>query len=323
MQHRQPGPGRLGFGPRDQPDDRPGARLHHRGLRDHLGQLRDRTLNNLVQVTSSNAISSTAQTGVCVTSLPHISVVKTPDAASVLAGNPVGFTISVKSDGMGTATSVNLTDVLPTLANANINWSISPAYAGQGTCAITGAAPSQTLSCSFGDMAQGAAVSVHVTSATTAPAGNTTLAPCQVSVTNYATNLNNSVQVTSATGGSATSVTGICVSINVLGNIHVVKVATPTLLPIGGGLVVYTYTVTNTGNVPLVERDADRQQVQPSRVRRWRHQQQRGAGPDRVVVLHLHGQHHGHDDQHRDGRRCHNDPTGHRLGRERRQGFRR
>jgi len=200
---------------------------------------------------SANAASSTAQTGVCITSTPHISVVKTPDAATVLAGNPVGFTITVKSDGMGTATGVTLTDTLPTLANANINWSISPAYAGQGTCAITGAAPSQTLSCNFGDMAQGAVVTIHLSSATTAPAGNTTLAPCQVSVTNYATNLNNSVQVTSATGGSATSQTGICVSINANPSIHIVKVATPTLLPVGGGLVVYTYTVTNTGNVPL------------------------------------------------------------------------
>ncbi|HVA85072.1 MAG TPA: hypothetical protein VNF73_02015 [Candidatus Saccharimonadales bacterium] len=208
-------------------------------------------LNNAVQVTSSNAASSTAQTGVCVTSSPHVTVVKTPDAQSVLAGSPVGFTITVTSDGIGTATGVTLTDALPTLANTGINWSISPAYAGPGTCSITGSAPTQVLACSLGDMASGSSASVHVTSATTAPPVGTTIAPCQTTVATFATNLNNQVQVTSSNAASSTAQTGTCVSINPNPAIHIVKVATPTLLPVGGGLVVYTYSVTNTGNVPL------------------------------------------------------------------------
>lgn len=208
-------------------------------------------LNNQVNVTSQNAGSATAQTGTCVTSTPHITVTKTPDAQSVLAGNPVGFTITVKSDGSGTVTNVTLSDPLPTLAGAGINWSINPVFAGPGTCSITGAVGGQTLSCNFGDLAAGTQASVHVTSPTTAPTGNTTLASCTISVTTFATNLNNSVQVTSANAGSATAQTGTCVTSNKNPAIHVVKIANPTLLPVGGGPVIYSYAVTNVGNVPL------------------------------------------------------------------------
>jgi hypothetical protein len=178
-------------------------------------------------------------------------VTKVPDAQSVLAGNPVGFTMVVKSDGNGTVQGVTLSDALPTLAGAGINWSISPAYAGPGTCTITGAAPSQTLSCNLGDMASGTQATVHVSSPTTAPTGNTVLTACTISVTTFATNLNNAVQVTSATGMGATAQTGTCVTINQNPAIHIVKVANPTLLPVGGGPVTYTYAVTNVGNVPL------------------------------------------------------------------------
>jgi LPXTG-motif cell wall-anchored protein len=48
-----------------------------------------------------------------------------------------------------------------------VNWSIDPAYAGPGTCSISGSAPSQVLECAFGDMAPGDGASVHVSSATT------------------------------------------------------------------------------------------------------------------------------------------------------------
>jgi len=160
--------------------------------------------------------------------------------------------MSVKSDGNGTATGVAINDTLPTLANVGINWSISPAYTGPGTCSITGAAPSQTLSCAFGDLAAGATASVHVTSQTTAPANTTTvLDACTISTTTYATNLNNSVQVTSTNAASSIARTGICVTKEIVGNIHVVKTATPTSLPAGGGSVLYGYAVTNIGLPPL------------------------------------------------------------------------
>jgi hypothetical protein len=56
-----------------------------------------------------------------------------------------------------------LNDPLP--AGTNVNWSITPAYAGPGTCAITGAVGAQVLNCSFGNVAPSASFSVHVRSA--------------------------------------------------------------------------------------------------------------------------------------------------------------
>jgi uncharacterized repeat protein (TIGR01451 family) len=211
-------------------------------------------LDNTATVSSGN-MTRTDRDGICITvtipGVPHVTVTKTADAQTVLAGSPVGFTITVRSDGVGKALGVAINDALPTLANAGINWAISPAYAGPGSCAIGGAVPAQTLTCSFGDLDSGTSASVHVTSATTAPANSGALAPCAVTVVTYATNLNNSVQVTSTNAASSTAVTGTCVTTVKTPAIHIVKVANPTLLPIGGGTVVYSYTVTNTGNVAL------------------------------------------------------------------------
>jgi len=89
------------------------------------------------------------------------------DAASVGAGTPIGFTLQVSNSGVsgtGAATAVTMSSALP--AGSGILWSISPVYTGPGTCAITGAAGSQVLNCSLGDLAAGASASVHLASAT-------------------------------------------------------------------------------------------------------------------------------------------------------------
>jgi YVTN family beta-propeller protein len=93
------------------------------------------------------------------------------DNATVSPSTPIGFTIGVSNTNTaatGPITAVTLTDPLP--AGTGINWSISPAFAGPGTCAITGALGAQILNCAFGDLAAGASASVHVVSPT-APAG--------------------------------------------------------------------------------------------------------------------------------------------------------
>lgn len=101
---------------------------------------------------------------------PSITVVKTADAASVTAGSPIGFTVTVGLEANSFADSATLNDPLPLAPG--LNWSISPAYTGPGTCAITGVAPAQqTLTCAFGDLGDAAegptSASVHVTSPTT------------------------------------------------------------------------------------------------------------------------------------------------------------
>ncbi|HEY8755194.1 MAG TPA: DUF11 domain-containing protein [Candidatus Dormibacteraeota bacterium] len=116
---------------------------------------------------------------------PNVSVVKTADNATVNAGSPIGFTVTVANSavsGTGTARSVTLTDNLP--AGSGVDWSISPAYTGQGTCAIAGGVGSQILSCSFGDMAPGASASVHITSATAFTSCATYQNTASVGVTN-------------------------------------------------------------------------------------------------------------------------------------------
>jgi hypothetical protein len=97
---------------------------------------------------------------------PVLAVTKTADAGSVVAGGTVGYTVTVTNTGAGRAVSVTLDDPLPTLAG--VNWAISPAFAGPGTCTVNGSAPAQTLTCSFGNMDPGASATVRLSSGTTA-----------------------------------------------------------------------------------------------------------------------------------------------------------
>src|SRR5206468_1470300 len=95
---------------------------------------------------------------------PALRVSKTADAGTVNTGETIGFTVTVSNGGPGVAKSVTLSDALP--GGTGISWTISPAYRGPGTCTVTGTAPTQSLGCSFGNLASGATPSVHVTSAT-------------------------------------------------------------------------------------------------------------------------------------------------------------
>uniref|UniRef100_Q02BD5 Conserved repeat domain n=1 Tax=Solibacter usitatus (strain Ellin6076) TaxID=234267 RepID=Q02BD5_SOLUE len=96
-----------------------------------------------------------------------LSITTVGDAATVSAGSAIGYTISVQNSsvaGTGAASAAALSDALP--AGTGINWTISPAYNGPGTCAITGGAGNQILACSFGTMSAGAGGAVHIVSAT-------------------------------------------------------------------------------------------------------------------------------------------------------------
>ena len=101
-----------------------------------------------------------SDTGTVVVQCPDISVEKTADAASVSAGDPIGFTITVTNAGPGAATGVTVTDTLPT--NPGVNWSIGAGSAPG--CAIT----LGVLSCDFGTLAAEATRTVHISSPTTA-----------------------------------------------------------------------------------------------------------------------------------------------------------
>ncbi|MEO8370923.1 MAG: hypothetical protein ABI806_17200 [Candidatus Solibacter sp.] len=79
------------------------------------------------------------------------------------AGSPIAFTVSA----INHATPSNAATLnAPLPAGSGINWSISPAYPGPGTCAINGAVGGQTLACDLGVLAAGAGASVRVLSGT-------------------------------------------------------------------------------------------------------------------------------------------------------------
>jgi uncharacterized repeat protein (TIGR01451 family) len=124
------------------------------------------TLNNTMTALASNLPAVTASASVTVLA-PALSIAKAADAPTVSAGTAIGFTITVNNSaaaGGGMATSVGISDPLP--AGPGLNWSISPAYSGPGTCSITGAPGSRTLNCSLADLAPGAGASVHIASPT-------------------------------------------------------------------------------------------------------------------------------------------------------------
>jgi len=97
----------------------------------------------------------------------QLTATSTPDAASVAAGTPVGITIMVSNAGPGSVSGVGLSDPLP--SGTEINWTISPAYTGPGTCSIAGAVGSQVLTCAFGNFESGGNASVHIASAAAGP----------------------------------------------------------------------------------------------------------------------------------------------------------
>ena len=99
---------------------------------------------------------------------PSLTIVKTPDGSTFAAGQNISFTISVTNTGPGIAQNVRLAppDALPD-PNSSLNWTVATQPAGN-PCTVTGAAGAQLLNCNFGNLAQGATVSVTVTTPTQA-----------------------------------------------------------------------------------------------------------------------------------------------------------
>jgi uncharacterized repeat protein (TIGR01451 family) len=148
--------------------------------------------NNTAHVTTTNDGSDTAsasETVLC--SLIHVA--KIADAASVSAGSPIGFTVTVNNSGAGTATGVTLTDALPGgNASTPVHWTIDGSTGNPTFFAISGADGSQhlTLAEQPVSMAAGLSRTVHLTATTTSTS-------CAV--------YNNSAGVTTTNDGSDTA----------------------------------------------------------------------------------------------------------------------
>src|SRR4029079_6179076 len=168
-----------------------------------------------------------------------IHIVKTPDAAQVNAGEPIGFTLTVYNDGEGDAHGVKLTDTLP--VKAGLDWSI----AGQGSgwadsCSIDlgvltcGGTDGVTVP---GNTSQvDSTFTVHIISPTTAATGG--LCPGGSGV------VSNTGDVTTTNDGSDDSTASTCVAAPA---IHIVKTADAAKVN-AGSPIGFTLTVYNTGS---------------------------------------------------------------------------
>ncbi len=129
--------------------------------------------------------------GAITVNCPDVQALKTADASPVNAGDPIGFTVTIKNNGTGTAYGATGSDTLP----AGITWS------------IVGPANGWSLvgnSLTFGpaDLAPGASAAVHIV-------GTTDAADCGTvpnTVTVDATNESNDASVTDDNSASASVV---------------------------------------------------------------------------------------------------------------------
>jgi uncharacterized repeat protein (TIGR01451 family) len=160
-----------------------------------------------------------------------LGITKSADTATVPAGSPIGFVISVSNSGANQATDVHVDDPLP--AGTGVDWSIA-GQSDPGICSVTGAPPAEALTCDTAGLAAGGSFDVHVTSATT-------LKSCKA----YA----NTATVSAANTDSHTASASTTVECPPPA-LALSKTAAPAdAAPFQP--VTYTYTATNTGGATL------------------------------------------------------------------------
>jgi uncharacterized repeat protein (TIGR01451 family) len=176
------------------------------------------TINNTATLTTGNDGDGTSTASVVV-QCPNVSVLKTADNGTISAGDTAAFTIVVSNAGPGVAKSVTLNDPLP----AGISWSEDSA-----DCSIA----SNTLTCSFGDLASGASRTVHLTGVTDAVDCGVLTNTATVSATNEPANVLND-------NSSTATITVQCPNVSVL------KTGNGTIS--AGEVASFGITVTNLG----------------------------------------------------------------------------
>ena len=167
-----------------------------------------------------------------------IQILKTPDKASVNAGDQIGFTLTVYNAGAGNAYGVKLNDTLPT--NAGLSWSVDSTGAGWGSpCSIDnagvlhcGGANGVTVPANTTKAAS--TFTVHIVSGTTSATGG----PCPGSGV-----VDNTGHVTTTNDGSGDSEATVCVN---AASIKIVKTADKAQVN-AGNPIGFTITVYNAG----------------------------------------------------------------------------
>ncbi|QAY69456.1 DUF11 domain-containing protein [Xylanimonas protaetiae] len=182
------------------------------------------TLDYRTATTGISATYTTNPASIDVVQQADVSIEKvmSPDPAPV--GSAVTATLTVRNAGPNTATAVTVTDPVPA------GWTGVTATAAQGTCAVGGG----TVTCSLGDLPDGATRTVTLTGTTAASSTATTL-------TNVAT-----VSTTASDPVPANNVAGDAVTLTRLADLTVSKTPEQQTAAPGAG-VTWTLTVHNDG----------------------------------------------------------------------------
>jgi uncharacterized repeat protein (TIGR01451 family) len=98
-----------------------------------------------------------------------LDVTKTADAANVIGGQQIGYTVTVTNNAPGDVSDLSVTDPLP--AGTGVNWSIDAAGSSAGW-SISGSPPNESLVAPTNLLA-GQSTHVHVVSATTSSGAGT------------------------------------------------------------------------------------------------------------------------------------------------------
>jgi uncharacterized repeat protein (TIGR01451 family) len=202
-------------------------------------------VNNTGDVTTADDQSDHSSAYVCVLA-PAIHIVKTADATSVMAGDQIGFTLTVSNSGAGAAYGVNVSDLLPT--NDGLDWTIKDQGAGWGDGASQCAIVSGTLTCGgqdgvtvpAGTTQDNSTFTVHIISPTTLKTG---VASCDEGTGN----VNNSGHVTTSNDGSDDSSAYVCVQ--GLTDLSITKTGSPATQDVGPPFenITWTMVVKNNG----------------------------------------------------------------------------
>ncbi len=187
------------------------------------------TYNNTASVSTTNDGTS-SQTALITCNPASIQVIKTADASPVNAGDPIGFTVTVKNNGTGLARGVTLTDALPAGSGSGVTWAIDGSTGNPAAFTVAGAKGSQTLTLAGQPitLAAGASLVVHITALTSGT---------------ECTTYNNSATVTTTNDGTSTSSASITCN---PASIQVIKTADASSVN-AGDTIGYTVTVKNNG----------------------------------------------------------------------------
>ena len=186
------------------------------------------TYDNTANVTTTNDGEDEASASTTCNPA-DIDVAKTADAASVNAGEQIGFTVTVTNNGTGSATGVVVSDPLPAGSGTGVTWTIDGAADGFSLGGVAGA---QTLNFGPATLAAGESHTVHIVATTSATECSTYDNTANVTTTND--------------GEDEASASTDCN----LGDIDVEKTADAASVN-AGEQIGFTVTVTNTGTGAL------------------------------------------------------------------------